>query len=297
MSSHNKRIETDVKKLFMSNHEVILQDDSDITSFGIKFNGPRETPYENGIWRLHVELPKEYPFKSPSIGFENRIYHPNIDFESGTICLDVMNTKWSPIYDLVNVVEWMIPGLLKEPNGSDPMNKEAANLQLSDPKSYEERIRSYVEQYANKKAYIEKFGKEDDYDEDGDISNDEEYDDDDDHDGFVTDNLSSRRHVDDKFCNFKLMKQGGNGENINNNVYNNNNSSGLDIMDSYDLDDNHTDHTSNTSSTLHNKNNTQANGIADDDDDDDDELSDIDIIEDDDDELMDENLSDLSDDE
>lgn len=165
-------------KLLMSDHEVELVNDN-MQEFHIKFYGPKDTPYETGIWRLHVELPDNYPYKSPSIGFVNKIFHPNIDISSGSICLDVINSTWSPLYDLENIVEWMIPGLLKEPNGSDPLNNEAATLQLRDKKLYEEKIKEYINKYACVEKYEQSFGTGDD---DEDEDEDDEDDDDDDQD-------------------------------------------------------------------------------------------------------------------
>mgnify|MGYP001343291689 FL=1 len=171
-------------KLLMSDHQVDLINDS-MQEFRVKFLGPKDTPYENGVWRLHVELPDNYPYKSPSIGFVNKIFHPNIDIASGSICLDVINSTWSPLYDLINIVEWMIPGLLKEPNGSDPLNNEAATLQLRDKKLYEEKIKEYIDKYATKEKYQQMFGGDndsDDSDSGGDLQ-EEDSDSDEDMDG------------------------------------------------------------------------------------------------------------------
>ncbi|KAF9890189.1 hypothetical protein FE257_006101 [Aspergillus nanangensis] len=178
MSSPKRRIETDVMKL-MSDYEVTLVNDNmyvvhpasfvltnqpivltpisfdDRQEFYVRFKGPEETPFTGGHWKIHVELPDQYPYKSPSIGFVNRIFHPNIDELSGSVCLDVINQTWSPMYDMINIFEVFLPQLLRYPNPSDPLNGEAAAMLMREPKSYEAKVKEYVAKYASKEAVDE----------------------------------------------------------------------------------------------------------------------------------------------
>mmetsp|Transcript_63498 Transcript_63498/g.169884 ORF Transcript_63498/g.169884 Transcript_63498/m.169884 type:complete len:147 (+) Transcript_63498:188-628(+) len=110
-------------------------------------DGVVAAPYEGGVWKVHVELPVNYPYKSPSIGFANRIYHPNVDEMSGSVCLDVINQSWSPMFDLINVFEVFLPQLLAYPNPSDPLNGEAAALLLRDPEKYKAKIREVCRRF------------------------------------------------------------------------------------------------------------------------------------------------------
>ncbi|CAM9922702.1 unnamed protein product [Ectocarpus sp. 13 AM-2016] len=153
--SPSKRRDTDMMKLMMSDFEVHIPDESSMHDFLVAFPGPKDTPYQGGVWKVHVTLPKEYPFKSPSIGFENRMFHPNVDEMSGSVCLDVINQTWSPMFDLVNIFKLFIPQLLSYPNPTDPLNGEAAALLMRDPKAYDNRIRECVRLHASDPVHLD----------------------------------------------------------------------------------------------------------------------------------------------
>ncbi|KAK1502918.1 ubiquitin-conjugating enzyme [Colletotrichum tamarilloi] len=133
--------------------------------FYVRFKGPTETPFEGGVWKVHVELPDQYPYKSPSIGFVNRIFHPNIDELSGSVCLDVINQTWSPMFDMINIFEVFLPQLLRYPNPTDPLNGEAAALMIREPKSYDAKVKEYVQKYASKDAADEAGAESEDDDD------------------------------------------------------------------------------------------------------------------------------------
>jgi ubiquitin-conjugating enzyme E2 H len=146
-----KRKERDILKLVTAGYKV-NRSESDSNQLSIFFKGPENTFYENGEWSISIFLPHEYPFKSPSIGFIEKIYHPNIDYLSGSICLDVINQKWSPMFELVNIFDVFLPQLLLYPNISDPLNIEAAKLYSTNIKKYEDQVKKIVNLYASKKT-------------------------------------------------------------------------------------------------------------------------------------------------
>ena len=121
-----KRLKKDIQNLDKNDCKYEHSIEKGVDTFIFYIKGPLDSHYENQDFKIKLEIPNDYPFKSPSVGFLSKIYHPNVDYDSGSICLDVLNQKWAPIYDLVNIYTIFIPQLLMYPNADDPLNHDAA---------------------------------------------------------------------------------------------------------------------------------------------------------------------------
>jgi len=147
-----KRINSDIMEILMSDYKV-EKDDSKLDTFYIYLDGPKNSLYEEGRWKLCIFLPDDYPYKSPSICFKNRIYHPNIDYFSGVVCLDVINQTWTPMYRLLNIFDVFLPQLLLYPNETDPLNPEAAQDIINNKERYNNKVKENIEKWARKEDY------------------------------------------------------------------------------------------------------------------------------------------------
>lgn len=78
----------------------------------------------DGIYKLELFLPEDYPMCPPKVRFLTRIYHPNVD-RLGRICLDILKDKWSPALQIRTVL-LSIQALMSAPNPDDPLNEDAA---------------------------------------------------------------------------------------------------------------------------------------------------------------------------
>ncbi|KAI1265641.1 ubiquitin-conjugating enzyme E2 2 [Xylariaceae sp. FL1019] len=105
--------------------------------------GPAETPFEDGTFRLVMHFEEQYPNKPPAVKFISQMFHPNV-YATGELCLDILQNRWSPTYDVAAVLT-SIQSLLNDPNTGSPANVEASNLYKDNRREYTKRVRETVE--------------------------------------------------------------------------------------------------------------------------------------------------------
>lgn len=136
----------DIKKNSIENFSIGFNKD-DIQKINVTLFGPKETPYENGIFYLTIYITDNYPFHPPIVKFNTPVYHPNIS-DSGEICLNILKKDWSPILTIKKVLLGII-ALLNNPNPDDPLQSDVAEIYIKDKKLYEKNVKDYVLTYAS----------------------------------------------------------------------------------------------------------------------------------------------------
>jgi len=114
--------------------------------FHVNISGPKDSPFESGVFKLELYLPEEYPMAAPKVRFMTKIYHPNVD-KLGRICLDILKDKWSPALQIRTVL-LSIQALLSAPNPDDPLANDVAEKWKANEEQAIETAKAWTRLYA-----------------------------------------------------------------------------------------------------------------------------------------------------
>jgi peroxin-4 len=117
----NKELREYMKIKETNDIQLSLRDKVNIYSWQATLKGPPDTPYSEGIFYVNIEVPEDYPISPPKCKFATKVFHPNIHFDSGEICFELLKDKWSPAWSLESVCRAILD-LLAHPNADSPLN-------------------------------------------------------------------------------------------------------------------------------------------------------------------------------
>ena len=110
--------------------------------------GPDDTGYHGGFFVLKLTIPSNYPNSPPEVKFETKIFHPNISEDNGSVCIEILKSKyWNTSKRIIDIL-LAVYYLLINPNPNSPLNSLAADLYKNNKSQYLNKCNEYVRKYA-----------------------------------------------------------------------------------------------------------------------------------------------------
>ncbi|KAK8820193.1 hypothetical protein WA577_006259 [Blastocystis sp. JDR] len=127
--SYARRLQSECKhyKESVAEGVTLEPDELSLLDWHCTIQAPDDTPYDKRVFDVRLKLPEDYPMHPPKAYFASPIFHPNIHFVTGEVCLDILKSRWTPVWNLESVC-LAIQVLLANPDPSSPLNCDAAVL-------------------------------------------------------------------------------------------------------------------------------------------------------------------------
>jgi len=129
--------------------------EDNIYTWNITLIGPKDSPYEGGIFYCTMEFPVNFPLYPPTFVFNTNIYHPNV-YKDGKVCISILHPpgddkwgyekaeeRWRPVHS-VNSIIISIISLLFVPNDESPANIDAGKDWREDPELFQQKVNKCV---------------------------------------------------------------------------------------------------------------------------------------------------------
>lgn len=151
-----QRVQKEIRNIIKdvaSGVSVELKDASSLQFMVGSLQGPKDTPYEGGLFYVDIELDDQYPFVPPKMKFITKVWHPNISSASGAICLDILKDQWSPALTIKTAL-LSLQALLSTPEPNDPQDAVVAKQYLSDKREFDRTAMEWTKEYAHSEQRV-----------------------------------------------------------------------------------------------------------------------------------------------
>ncbi|KAJ6619056.1 ubiquitin-conjugating enzyme [Mycena sp. CBHHK59/15] len=129
--------------------------ESDFFAWEALICGPKDTPFEGGVFAAKLTFPTDYPLSPFKMKFDPPLFHPNI-YPDGTVCISILHTpgddptmyeqaseRWSPVQSVEKVILSVI-SMLAVPPPCSPASVDCSKLYRDDRAEYERRVRASI---------------------------------------------------------------------------------------------------------------------------------------------------------
>ncbi|KAF9006948.1 ubiquitin-conjugating enzyme [Cyathus striatus] len=130
--------------------------ESDFFTWEALICGPKDTPFEGGVFAAKLTFPSDYPLSPFKMKFDPPLFHPNS--KPRTVCISILHTpgddptmyeqaseRWSPVQSVEKVILSVI-SMLAEPNLESGANIDCCKLYRDNREEYEKIVRESIKE-------------------------------------------------------------------------------------------------------------------------------------------------------
>ena len=138
---------------------VGLFNEEDLTKWICTFVGPKDTPYECGLFYVSLNFEKDYPIYPPKVKFITPIYHTNVLHKSnsidevGTVYLSILHHfHWRRLYKVRDIIISICSLFYFHNDKIDcpcHCNQELTNEAINNKNLYNEKAKYFAKKYAD----------------------------------------------------------------------------------------------------------------------------------------------------